>query len=189
MAEIDLERWGRTLIELRDIRFTLRGANLQNGEAQKAALDAAARRDRCAADRVSLEHRNPDIAHVAADRLATAERELTVAQEEMARVQSRVSGVARRFAAQSNLVQSCTRWAAEHGVVLPDADSLSARGTLLPGSTRGIDYAFTQGVEIEGSLLPALAPAASAGPAEAPAGNGLFGHIAARLRDALGGPP
>lgn len=168
--EIDFGRWAAQLRQLADVKYALRGANSQLAEAQQAFLTAQSTRDRCAGNRM-LEHRNPAIATVAEANLAAADERLVACRTEMERVQSRVAEISGHFFRQSEIVRTCTQWAAARGIVLPDGDAASA-SAVPPTTPPHADNSFAHAVEwaaaMEGAPVPSSAPVASAGPAAGP---------------------
>ena len=183
--EIDFTRWAVQLRQLADAKYALRGANSQLAEAQQAFLTAQSTRDRCAGNRM-LEHRNPAIATVAEANLAAADERLVACRTEMERVQSRVAEISGHFFRQSEIVRTCTQWAAARGVVLPDGDAASA-SAVPPTTPPHADNSFAHAVEwaaMESAPVPSSAPVASAGPAAGPP-PGLLERIGAAF--GLGG--
>ena len=141
-----------------------------------------ATRDRAAAERALDGSFRREVSAAAAANLATTESELAAAEAELARVQQRVSEVSGRFSRQSEIIRLCGQWAASRGIVLPDADTLSARASV--PETRAIDYSeFSRQMQVETATAPSSsALSASAAPAAGPP-PGLLG----RLREALAG--
>jgi hypothetical protein len=180
---VDLARWAVLRDRLNDARYALRAGNLQHNEAQQAWLAATAARNRCAADRASLEHRNPAIAKVAESNLAQCETRLAAATSELHRVQERCAAAGAEFARLSEIVRACTAWAASRNIILPDAGDPSARASV--PETRAVDYSpFAQAMQIEGATAPSSSAPSASAPAAAPP-PGLLG----RLRAAIGGSP
>ena len=182
--QIDFERWRLTLSELRDARFSLRASNLQLNEAQAEFLNAQSVRDRAAAER-ALQHGNTAIAEAGERALAAAEQRLNSAQAELARVQARCSQISERFARQTNIVQTCVKWASAHNVVLPDGDAAPASALPPTTPTRGVDFSpFAIAMQMEGTAAPSSAePAALSEPAGQPPG------LLDRIKSALAGSP
>ena len=178
--EIDLGRWADLLHQLADSRYALRGCNQQLQQAQSDFLDAQAGRDRCAGERALGHGHSPDIVRVAQSNLAAAEERLAARRAELERVQARHAEVAARFAAQSAIVEKCSRWATSRGIILPDAADLSARASV--PETRAVDYSpFAAAMAAEGATAPSsTAPVARSDPAGQPPG------WIGRLRDAFG---